>query len=118
MERNGKADQAGLADLLIEASLDPLGCDSFGRFDEPLAGSALLSCRVSFKLMFKYSRATPGASLLTGSGHEAFRLPSASLPWALKRCSGWLSASLCAAFMECALAVLALESEPVAPRLY
>jgi hypothetical protein len=54
MERKGKADQAGLADLLYRSFIESLACYLFGRFDEPLAGRPLLSCRVSFKLMFKY----------------------------------------------------------------
>jgi len=37
MERNGKADQAGLADLLYRSFIESLACYLFGRFDEPLA---------------------------------------------------------------------------------
>lgn len=39
MERNGKADQAGLADLLYRSFIESLACYLFGRFDEALAGS-------------------------------------------------------------------------------
>lgn len=36
MERNGKADQAGPADLLYRSFIEALAYYLFGRFDEPL----------------------------------------------------------------------------------
>jgi hypothetical protein len=55
MDRIGKADQAGLADLLYRSFIESLACYLFGRFDEPFAAPPCFPVALAFKLMFKVS---------------------------------------------------------------
>ena len=68
------------------------------------------------------ARSTPRPSNLErlrsrGLGRQARRWRCASSPWASRRWSASCAASRCAAVHECVFGVLALESEPVDPRL-
>jgi hypothetical protein len=62
--RNGKADQAGLADLLYRSFIESLACFLFGRFDELVA--AFLS-RTLYELKQRENSMTNASAALEAS---------------------------------------------------